>query len=621
MTEEGRLERDATLALPPGARVGDMQITGVIEQTPLGVVYAAHQESLERKLAVKEYLPVAIAQRDVTTVVPRTPAYAEAFLAGLQAFVEEARLLARLSHPALVKVLYCWDQNGTAYMAMPLYAGMSLQAHLRSVPLMQETALKAMIARLLEALEELHRAGRIHGDLSPENILVMGDGQPLLLTPGAARQVIAARTQDVTVVLNQRYLPLEQCAEDPSLPKGPWTDIYSLAAVARFAISGRAPQAPTARLVTDAMPPLTGNFASYSRGFLSAIDRALAVRPEARPQSTASFRQMLGIEPSSNAPPTAPHLQSADPVACAATASPSLSEDDERTRFYTPGDAIRQTNAPSPGRASAVTPAGKVPAVRSDPSARGGTPDSGVMRGPRGSDGGDGQVASASSTAPTPLDPSSHTRAYVIAGAVGLIAMAIVGSTVWSVLRPAALGRARTAEPTLDSRIESRPAVQSAPAARPPELPGGSEKDNADNTPPKPPADNPTTGAAVSEAPAALASSPRVNVAPPVTPADATVSNGERTERDVDAPSMQRPAANASLTPAGPVVGKVRFQVRPWGDVYIDGKYRRPSPPLKEITLPQGRHTVEVRNPGFPSLLTEVEVRPGGTITVAHAFK
>jgi hypothetical protein len=82
----------------------------------------------------------------------------------------------------------------------------------------------------------------------------------------------------------------------PNLKQGPWTDLYALASVMFFAINGSPPAQAVARIVVDPVRPLAETAAgSYSDGFLAALDAAMAVKPEDRPQSIAEFRKALGF--------------------------------------------------------------------------------------------------------------------------------------------------------------------------------------------------------------------------------------------------------------------------------------------------------------------------------------
>ncbi len=119
----------------------------------------------------------------------------------------------------------------------------------------------------------LHQAHCYHRDISPDNILLLKDGRPLLLDFGSARRVIGDMTQALTVFLKPGYAPMEQYAEEPSMKQGPWTDLYALAAVVYFAITGRPPIPSVARIMSDTMVPAAKVGAGrYSPEFLRAID-------------------------------------------------------------------------------------------------------------------------------------------------------------------------------------------------------------------------------------------------------------------------------------------------------------------------------------------------------------
>jgi serine/threonine protein kinase len=286
-------------ALVPGTRLGEFEIQDLIAEGGFGIVYVAYDHSLRRKVALKEYMPSALATRIGThTVAAKSQAHSDTFATGLSSFMNEARLLALFDHPSLVKVYRVWEANGTAYMAMPLYEGVTLKAALRSARTPPDEAwLKTLLRQLLEALAALHAARCYHRDIAPDNILILRDGRALLLDFGAARQVIGDMTQALTVILKPGYAPVEQYADTASLRQGPWTDIYALAAVVHLAITGSAPTPSVARMVADAYQPLAERAKGrYGTSFLSGVDCALQVLPHARPQSVSEFAALLGID-------------------------------------------------------------------------------------------------------------------------------------------------------------------------------------------------------------------------------------------------------------------------------------------------------------------------------------
>ncbi|HEX6708503.1 MAG TPA: protein kinase [Albitalea sp.] len=283
--------------LPEGTRIGGLEITGLIGEGGFGIVYLAYDASLQRELAVKEYMPSSLASRASGSleVTVKSERHVETFKAGLKSFVNEARLLARFDHPSLLKVYRFWEANGTAYMAMPYYEGQTLKATLAAMaepP--DEDQLRRWLAPLLDALDVMHQAHCFHRDIAPDNILLTPDG-PLLLDFGAARRVIGDMTHALTVVLKPGYAPIEQYGDSPAMTQGAWTDLYALACVIWFAVSGKTPPSSVERMMGgDPMESLASlGRGRYSEPFVRAVDAALKIMPRDRPQSLAQFRALL----------------------------------------------------------------------------------------------------------------------------------------------------------------------------------------------------------------------------------------------------------------------------------------------------------------------------------------
>ncbi|WP_056198856.1 serine/threonine-protein kinase [Pelomonas sp. Root1237] len=282
--------------LPSGTRIHDYRIDRVLGEGGFGIVYLATDVALERQVAIKEYLPSSMAARagNSLTVLVKSPNHAETFAIGLRSFVNEAKLLARFDHPALLKVHQFWEGNGTAYMAMPYYQGQTLKEALTRLGRPStETEVRAWLMPLLDALEVLHNEHCYHRDIAPDNILLTDHG-PLLLDFGAARRVIGDLTHALTAMLKPGFAPIEQYGDMPGVTQGPWTDIFALASVLYAAISGRRTVASVERLLNDQLQPLATVAAGRcGNAFLAAVDRALAIHPKDRPQSIAEFRTLL----------------------------------------------------------------------------------------------------------------------------------------------------------------------------------------------------------------------------------------------------------------------------------------------------------------------------------------
>jgi len=316
---------DGGHALAIGTRLDEFELTALLGEGGFGIVYLAYDHLLERQVALKEYMPSFARRGAGVNVSVQSSNNADSFEAGRRSFVNEARLLAKFDHPSLVKVYRFWEANGTAYMVMPYYRGPTLKQMLlaRDTP-PDEAWLKRVLAPLLDALESIHLDHCYHRDIAPDNILMVDEGRPVLLDFGAARRAVGEANQAFTVILKQNYAPIEQYAEMPGMSQGPWTDLYALASVVHYAIDGAAPPPAMSRMMSDPYVPLATRHAErFSAGFLAAIDRALAFKPDARPQSVAELRALLALDAPPHQPTAPAMAPAAQPVATPATAPAS----------------------------------------------------------------------------------------------------------------------------------------------------------------------------------------------------------------------------------------------------------------------------------------------------------
>ena len=228
-------------ALPPGSRLDEFEIVRVLGAGGFGIVYLALDQELLRYVAIKEFIPTSLAGRTASGAVSvRSPEAAETFAIGLDSFYNEGHLLARFDNPSLVRVYRFWKANGTAYMAMQYYPGQTLREARRQMPAPPDEAwFRVFVDRLLGALETLHAEGVYHRDIAPDNILLLPDGQPVILDFGAARRVLSDRTQSLTAILKPNYSPVEQYADDAGMRQGGYTDLYALGGTAYRPTTGR----------------------------------------------------------------------------------------------------------------------------------------------------------------------------------------------------------------------------------------------------------------------------------------------------------------------------------------------------------------------------------------------
>lgn len=291
------------VALPPGTRIGRYQVLRILGHGGFGITYLARDTQLGRDVAVKEYLPAALAVRqDGSSVLPRSTEVAGDFGWGRSRFIEEGRTLATLHEaPSIVKVFDFLEDNGTAYIVMELLGGHTLDDRVKAGGPLSPPVLQAMLQPLLAGLQKVHEAGFLHRDIKPSNIMLGDDGRPTLIDFGAARAAMADRTRTMTAIFTPGYAAPEQFTS--SAKQGPWTDIYGLSATLYHAITGHAPPSAFDRLMADTYEPLAG---LWPRGFdirlLRGIDAGLALAVEQRPQSIAAWRELLHQEPADSAP-------------------------------------------------------------------------------------------------------------------------------------------------------------------------------------------------------------------------------------------------------------------------------------------------------------------------------
>ena len=282
-------------ALPMGLHLGKYEIRQVLGQGGFGFTYLALDRENGDNVVIKENLPAQFSGRggDSLTVTTRGGRDgADNFEWAKQRFLEEARLLAYLNHPNIVRVLLAFSALGTAYYVMPWVGGRDLK-HYAEEHGMDQPFLEGVLRQLLPALSYLHGNNLLHRDIKPANILCAAGGTPILIDFGTARALVSERSQ--TMVESAGYTPLEQIQSHGNT--GPWTDLYALGATLYTLVTGEHPPRSTDRIgKTDCYVPLVGRAelkGRYDAGFLAGIDKALALWPEDRWQSADEWLRVM----------------------------------------------------------------------------------------------------------------------------------------------------------------------------------------------------------------------------------------------------------------------------------------------------------------------------------------
>lgn len=629
--------------LAPGVQVGEYRLLDVVGEGGFGIVYRARDISLDRLVAIKEYMPATLAGRKSSNDIHVRSQHRGAFDAGLRSFINEARLLAKFSHPALVHVYRFFECNGTAYMVMRHYEGQTFRTFLNHQPQLNQRTLSAIVSPVLDVLEMLHAADCYHRDIAPDNIFLQNNGMPVLLDFGAARRIIGDMTQALTMVLKPGFAPIEQYVDDGAMPQGAWTDIYQLGAMLYLAITGRAPATSVARMINDPLAPLTQDaHPGYSAQFLQGVHRALAVKPQDRPQNIAELKELLGIS-TMTSPIVAPWTSHEAPLVGrrAAQSAPPPVQD---ASGLPNGNDGRPAPATNPQAASAHA----APPAPLDFSATSGThqraADAPAMatsapathRKPVDSHRGTGQHQHGTASATHAFRPALTAGAWRLIIACTLVTAAAIAW--WIIPTPTAPATAQTAvsqeeEDWAQARLSTNPAALESYVEKYPQGLYRSEAMAALNRmevveeAAKPAAD--ATASAATTSPSAA---PRSAAIEPPTPSNTGPVPAQPSQRN-DIPAVAPAAADASASaptlrpaaqpvkPAAGTQGRVVLRIAPWGNVSVNGAAVGTTPPLTHLELSEGTHRIEISNPVAPPVSRTVQVKKGEPVVFNHQFE
>jgi len=257
-------------------------------------VYLARQIKDQFQVAIKEYLPRKFAHRTWNNVVVANSEEAAAlFKRGRVLFFEEAKVLSTLKHPNIVQVIGFFKANSTVYMVMTYDYGVTLDKLLNTKSLsVSEDFFLSLFTSLLAGLGHIHSQQFIHLDIKPSNILVRPGNDALLLDFGAIQGYPKSHLGKQSKVLTKGYSPIEQ--HDLSAQLGPWTDIYAVGASMRNCLENKTPVPARDRMQQDTLVPAVKAFKrKFPEHLLKAIDWAMELQPENRPQSVAELQKAL----------------------------------------------------------------------------------------------------------------------------------------------------------------------------------------------------------------------------------------------------------------------------------------------------------------------------------------
>ncbi len=248
------------------------RIVRLLGRGGMGAVYLAHEDGLDRDVAIKALPPERAGSAEIR-----------------ERFRREARTAARLTHPNVVPLHTFGEVEGTMYYVMGYVPGQSLAARLASEGPLPEPEAKRLLAEIAGALEYAHQQGVVHRDIKPDNILLEdGSGRPLLTDFGIAKAVAGEEslTSTGSIIGTPSYMSPEQASGRGEVDAR--SDLYSLGVMAYAMLTGRLPfQGKTSAEVilqhmTRAPAPLASVAPLVSATLAAAVMRCLEKDPVAR---------------------------------------------------------------------------------------------------------------------------------------------------------------------------------------------------------------------------------------------------------------------------------------------------------------------------------------------------
>lgn len=288
--------------------MGKYLVGRVLGEGGFGITYIGWDLILDRKVAIKEFYPQGIVNRELThhSTVVSCIGKEEFIEKEKEGFIKEAKTMAKLGNiPGIVTMHDVFAQNGTVYIVMDYVEGKTLKAYVKENGnrLSAKTAI-SLLEPIFGALQKIHEKGLIHRDISPDNIMLRPDGTAVLLDFGAARQMSVAGERSLTVNLKHGYAPMEQYQTRGV--QGPWTDVYALSATIYRLITGRVPPSAADRIIEDDLPLPSTLGSDILPRQEEALMKGLAIRTADRTLNISELWEGLAQAPAEKAPQKQP---------------------------------------------------------------------------------------------------------------------------------------------------------------------------------------------------------------------------------------------------------------------------------------------------------------------------
>ena len=306
---------------------GKYKIIRTLGQGGFGITYLAEQVMLGRKVAIKEFFMKEYCDRDESTsrVTMGSEGSRESVNRYREKFLKEARNIAKLNHPNIVKIIDVFEENDTAYYVMDYIDGGSLAEKIKREGYLSEPVATRYIMQVAEALAYVHERRMNHLDVKPDNIMLTETDTAVLIDFGLSKQynVVGKQTSTTPVGISEGYAPMEQYMQGGVSEFSPETDIYALGATFFKMLTGITP--PSASYVNEEGVPVDELKAKgVSEEVIKVICEAMEPRKKDRMKDVRVFLKKL-----SGSSPMPFQTNEKEEDACILTESTELLNDGE----------------------------------------------------------------------------------------------------------------------------------------------------------------------------------------------------------------------------------------------------------------------------------------------------
>ena len=281
---------------------GKYLVGAMLGQGGFGITYVGLDLLLETKVAIKECYPGNLATRNST--MSNRLQWNSGLTRDMQwkahcaSFLREARKMAKMKNiPEVVRVLDTFEENDSAYIVMDFVEGITLKQWLEKNGIVTPEKCLEIMRPVMAALQNVHKQGFIHRDISPDNIMIQPDGSLRLLDLGAAKEVTDSNNANKSsLVCKTGFSPLEQYAENGKI--GPWTDVYALCATMYYCMTGKTVTSAPDRIYGSELKFEKKHFVSpLSKEMEKTLMDGLALDYRDRIQSIAELAERLEPKP------------------------------------------------------------------------------------------------------------------------------------------------------------------------------------------------------------------------------------------------------------------------------------------------------------------------------------